>query len=292
MRWQGSFKFLLIILSFAFLVLGSTPPKALAITNPISYEITVSATVGEPKLTLFGYSSPHSLVELRGTRVTEQVIADEEGYFFFDRAFLPPPAPDYPEVCLTAIDTQSRISFPTCLPPLPVGPYEITVGPVLLPPTISLEKGNFLPGEQVAAQGATIPNTPVTIYLYSANWPSYKGVSFISPVLAYSLPKYQIQADKNGHFEFNLPANRPNRWRVFAASYFLESPTPKSNTLAFKILNWWEWLWQKIREILMLLLGLLRPHLWKIIILAEIGIILYLLWRRKKLSKVNFHSLR
>lgn len=289
MRCQNSFKVCLAALSFAFCFLRFGFPTY-ATAEPVSYEITVSAAIGEPKLTLFGYSSPNSLVELKGNRVSEQVIANKQGYFFFDRVFLPQPTPEYPELCLTSIDTQSRISFPTCLPSLPrqlAGPYEITVGPVLLPPTISLEKGNYLPGKQVAAQGATIPNTEVTIFLANDLSTFYLASKLITPAYAYSLPKYQIQADENGHFEFNLPANRSATWRIFTAASYLGSPTPKSNTLTFKILSWWEWLWQKLKEILALFLGLFKPYLWQLIILAEI-IILSLLWHQKrKLSKIQ-----
>lgn len=294
MKCQSSINVCVVVLSFAFCLLSFSSP-IYAVVSPVSYEITVSATIGEPKLILFGYTSPNALVELKGIRVSEETIANKEGYFFFDRIFLPPPSPEYPELCLTSIDTQNRISFPTCLPPLPTGPYEITVGPVLLPPTISLEKGNFLPLEQIAALGATIPNTEVTIYLANDLSTGFlasaiyhdRGVSsrlklaFITPVYAYSLPKYQIQADNNGHFEFNLPANQPATWRVFAGSFYLGSPTPKSNTLTFKVLSWWQSLWQKIKEFLMLLLGFLRPYLWLLIILGEITVVI-LLWRRHK----------
>lgn len=290
MKCQSSFKVCVAALSFAFCFLKFGFPTYAA-PQPVSYEITVSAAIGEPKLTLFGYSSPNSLVELKGNRVSEQVIANKQGYFFFDRVFLPQPTPEYPELCLTSIDTQSRISFPTCLPSLPTGPYEIIVGPVLLPPTISLEKGNYLPGKQVAAQGATIPNTEVTIFLANDSSTSYLASKLVTPAYAYSLPKYQIQADENGHFEFSLPANQPVTWRIFAAATHFGSPTPKSNTLTFKILSWWEWLWQKLKEILALFLGLFKPYLWQLIILAEI-IILSLLWyQKRKSSKIQSQSL-
>ena len=276
-----------------FLIL---PKKTLALSVSKEIPITVSATVGEPKLTLFGYSSPHAQIELQGNQVFEGTIANEEGYFFFDRAFLPWPTPNYPELCLTAIDTQQRPSFPLCLPPLPTGPYEITVGPVLLPPTISLEKGNFLPGEQVTAQGSTIPNTEVTIFLASearqgispgvtgTGSPGVKELAsrIVKKAYAYSLPQYQIRSDENGNFEFNLPANWPTTWRIFAAAKHLDSPTPKSNSLEFNVLSWWQWLW----EMFLALLALPQRFPWSIIIIAEIGVIVILL------SKTHFHSLR
>ncbi|MBM3205760.1 hypothetical protein FJZ41_02870, partial [Candidatus Shapirobacteria bacterium] len=156
---------LLFILAFFLKIIIFPPSAQAAVVNAKSYKIIVSAAIGEPKLTLWGYSSPNSLVQLQGERVAEETIAQSDGYFLFDRIFLPLPNPDYPELCLSAIDTQSRISFPVCLPPLPVGLFDLSVGPVLLPPTISLEKGFFLPKEQISAEGLTIPNTQVNIFL-------------------------------------------------------------------------------------------------------------------------------
>jgi len=284
------FKFLIVVFSFSFLVFRFSS-SAQAVTNPISYEITVSATIGESRLTLFGWTSPQSLVELQGQRVSESVIANDQGYFFFDRILLPAPRsprsasgvgevePTYPELCLTSIDTQSRASFPTCLPPLPrqlAGSFDISIGPVLLPPTLNLSKGSFLPNEQAIAQGLTIPNSEVNIFLANNLTPSLR-FSFIPSVYAYFIPRYQIKADANGHFEFNLPAGPPAggaSWRVFATATHLGLPSPKSNTLTFRILGWWEWLLAQIKLILGLIVGLAKPYWWQIIIFLEIGILL------------------
>jgi len=271
-----------------------------AIDNPIEAQITISASIGEPKLTLFGYSSPHSLVQLQGERMAEEVIADDNGYFFFDRVFLPYPNPQYPELCLNAIDTQSRISFPVCLPPLPIGPFNISIGPVLLAPTFSLEKGSFLPQEQVKAEGLTMPNTEVNIFL--ANDVSSQKQNLLSKLFrfeasAYSLPQYQIKSDSQGRFEFSLPTIKSNNWRLFTAAEFQGSPTPKSNTLNFKILNWWQWFLLILTNLLGAFLRLIKPFWWSFLILTEIFLVLYLLlahWHLKKKTstKIKLHSLR
>ena len=295
------------ILLFTFYLSLFTSP-ARAITNPISYKITVSATIGESKLTLFGWTSPQSLVELQGQRVSESVIANEQGYFFFDRILLPAPRssqsevePTYPELCLASIDSLSRASFPTCLPPLPLGSFDMSIGPVLLPPTLSLftvrtfgraqskplsnlSKGSFLPNEQAIAQDLTIPNSEVNIFLAN-NLTHSLRFSFIPSVYAYFIPRYQIKADANGHFEFNLPASKAE-WKIFAAATHLGSPSPKSNTLTFRILGWWEWLWEQIKLILGLIVGLAKPYWWQILIGVEIVVVILLL------TKANFHSLR
>jgi len=270
-------------------------------SQSVSYEISISATIGEPKLTVFGWASPQALVELKGQRVSELAIADETGYFYFDRVFLPPPKPNYPEICLSVIDRSSRISsFPTCLPPLPPKLGEIRVGPVLLPPTLSLEEGEFLPGEQVKATGATFPKSKVKIFLANENFPSngkktvslkpyipkslYSYIPKTAPVYAFSLPQYEIQSDEQGNFEFNLPASYPQNWKVYATAEFQGSPSPKSTSLSFKVLNWWEWFWRKIKNILLAAFFFLKPRWWLLVIGGEILLIL-LLWRKRRSPK-------
>lgn len=287
----------LLLLGFFFF----SPCLVEAANNPLDYEVTVSASIGEPKLTLFGYSSPHSLVQLQGERLAEEVIASDDGFFLFDRVFLPYPQPEYPELCLGAIDTQSRLSFPVCLPPLPTGPFNLSIGPVLLPPTFSLEKGSFLPQEQVKAEGLTIPNIEVNIFLANDASDKNNKQSFLTKLfrfeaLAYSLPQYQIRADGQGRFEFSLPTVKPNNWRLFTAAKFQGSPTPKSNTLSFKILSWWQWLLLMITNLLVAFLRLIKPFWWALLILMEILLVFYLLLahrhlKKKTSTKVKLHSL-
>lgn len=278
----------ILILLAIFLIFESLafvfPSSTQAVTNPISYEMTVSASIGEGRLTLFGYTSPHALVQLGGRQIAEEVIAGENGFFFFDRIFLPKPSPQYPELCLNSIDTQSRISFPNCLPPLPTGPFNMSVGPVLLPPTFTLTKGSFLPKEQIVASGLTIPRSNVMIYL--ANDATKK--SFLSRLVpetfAYNLPQYQTQSDQNGRFEFNLPTIKRSNWKIFAGANWQNSPTPKSNTLNFKIQSWWEWFLSRVTSLLRAVLSLLRPFLWLVTILLEL-IVVTTLVNKKLISK-------
>lgn len=278
-------KFKILILLTIFLIFElltfALPTLAKAVTNPISYEVTVSASIGEGRLTLFGYTSPHALVQLGGRQIAEEVIAEENGFFFFDRLFLPKPNPQYPELCLNSIDTQSRISFPNCLPPLPTGPFNMSVGPVLLPPTFTLTKGSFLPKEQIVVSGLTIPRSKVMIFL--ANDATKKSLfsRLVPETFAYNLPQYQTQADQNGRFEFNLPTIKKSNWKIFAGALWQNSPTPKSNTLNFKIQSWWEWLWLVITNVFGAFLRLTKPYLWLVVILLEIIMAIWLLVKRK-----------
>lgn len=261
---------------FAFwLLIFIFPASTHAAANPQSYEITISASIGEPKLTLFGYSSPNSLVQLSGQQVQEEVIAQENGYFIFDRLFLPSPHPEYPELCLNAVDTQSRISFPVCLPRLPIGPFNISVGPVLISPTFSL--GNTY------AEGLTIPNSEVAVFL--ANDSQFLRSRIVKKVEAYSLPQYKIKSDSQGRFEFSLPTAKVGNWRLFASAEFQGSPTPKSNTLNFKILSWWQWLLLILTNLFRAFLRLIKPFWWLAVVLLEMIIATWLLIKRKALIR-------
>jgi len=258
------------------LLSGETTPQVLALEHQIiPAPIKVSATIGEPKLTLFGYTCADCLVYLQGQRVFEEKNADLDGFFKFTKVFLPSAKPDYPELCLTSIDSQQRTTFPTCLPPLPTGPYHIEVGPVLLPPTLTLSQGTFAPNQQVTASGQAIPNSIVNIYL--SNQKSLLALA--KPALAYNLPHYQASASKNGQFEFNLPVSY-SKWRVFAASEFEENPSPKSNTLTFRVLSPLGWLLHLIKQAVLFLFNFLFPYLWFLIILLEL-IVIYLLLKKR-----------
>lgn len=295
-------KILILFIGLKIFFFSFYPPPTFAYTleNPQSFPITVSVTIGmEGKLTIFGWTSPRAYIELRGHGINDATISQENGYFLFTKILLPLPDSSlsqkeiyYPEMCLTLIDRQSRISsFPTCLPPLPAGPLIINVGPVLLPPTLTLEKGEFFSNQQIKAQGATIPNAKVIIFLanQSKGDKSIFNKKFFSlfptPLYAFTLPQYELRADANGNFEFNLPTTLEagKVWRVFAASEFLGSPSPKSNTLTFRVFSLSGVLWQEIKNFFFSL----RPWWWLLLVLCEVILIFFLLRRKKEESSLN-----
>ena len=160
-----------------------------------------------------------------------------------------------------------------------------------------------MPGQQVKASGATFPKSKVKIFLANetfhlrgeksasrrtglpaAGGEEHLGGEFVKAVYAFSLPQYEIQSDEQGNFEFNLPASYPQNWKVYAAAEFQGSPSPKSTSLSFKVLNWWEWFWRKIKIFFLGIFALLRPHWWILVIGGEILLIL-LLWRKKRSPK-------
>jgi len=241
--------------------------------------IRLSATIGQPKLSLYGYSCANCPVLLQGQAVFEETTTGNDGYFEFNKIFLPFDSKGL-ELCLISIDSRQATTFPTCLPTLPAEPYHSQIGPVLLPPTINLSQGSFAPNQQVQAFGQAIPNSVVNIYL--ANTLRGERLSLIKTALAYNLPHYQASANSEGHFEFNLPVSY-SKWRVFATSQFEQSPSPKSNTLTFTVLSPLGWLWAMIKRIFLAIFSFGFPYLWLLIILAEL-VAIYLLLKKRKSS--------
>jgi hypothetical protein len=281
----------LFIICLAFLL---TPATSVYGITQVTNTITVTATIGEPKLTLYGYTSPFAQVKLEGIGVARETQSNKEGYFYFDRVFLPSP---YPELYLLTIDTDNRASSPVFLPSLPVGPYEISIGPVLMSPTITLGKGKYLPNEQVIASGQTTPLSEVNIYLANQNRENFwQKLFYLTPLsllyphqtYAYFIPKYQIKSDENGRFQFNLPINSQIAglpWKVFAAVSFLDSPSPKSNTLNFTILNLWQWFLEVVGGFILAVFGLLRPYGLALLIVGEFLLILWLFRRNSAVGQ-------
>lgn len=125
------------------------------------------------------------------------------------------------------------------------------------------------------------PYTPISLNFYNPKFLlSHLEGGLIKKTYAHFLPQYEIESDQNGNFEFNLPASYPQNWKVYATAEFQGSPSPKSTSLSFKVLSWWEWFWRKIKNILLAIFALLKPHWWILVIAFEI-LLIFLLWRKK-----------
>lgn len=281
------------LLAFFFLSLLTVlkvaqPPPAGSIS--ISREAVVSVSIGEPLLTLFGYTAPNALVEASGIGVLAQTRSNEKGYFEFTTIFA---FPATREICLSSVDNRKQESSPVCLPMPSFTALKRNVGPVILPPTINLAKGKFLPRETIAASGQSIPNTQLTVSLFRAE-PTFPAtltrIVLVKDVLADSLPVYTVKTDQNGNFSFNLPSTTANTFRLFSQTSFNNSPSPKSNTLTFRVLSVFEYFWERLRLFLWLLLNFLQnlPFFETLIFLQLIFLVL-LWYRRKKHQLMIIH---
>jgi len=250
--------FLLILITTIGLINQAPKNKYnIAGAKTTSYETTISAFIGEYRFTLFGYASPKALVTFQGLGIFDQTYADESGYFEFKNRF----SPFSPrEACLTAQDQLGRLTNPVCLPPFPVN-YNVTIGPVLMPPTLSLDKSDYWVGDEVILSGQSIPDSNISLSTFTD-----ENKSLISQVYAFSLPKLETKTDKKGNFSIALPSSSAKKIRLFAQTKFQNENSPKSVNLTFKILPWW----MIIFKFFIFLWLLIKPRLLEIFILIEL----------------------
>ena len=202
-------------------------PSSFAIDYSASASTTVTASIPENRVTIFGYTSPNSRVELSSPKVFAVTYSDQTGYFIFDKTILPRNPSD---LCLISFDNHGRTTSPTCIPPPPLYNYHTDIGPILLPPTISLENDQIDPNSTVISSGQAIPNSTVSINFYKVN---NNGQSFVKEVQAYSLPSLTATTDGLGNFSLNLPTAYSSDYRLYASTKFQDNYSPKSNTLIY-----------------------------------------------------------
>lgn len=284
-----------VVCLIVFLIITATPAHA-SRTIEVDRDVNVTVGLGGNHFFLFGYTSPGALVHLQGLGLEDTTFAQDNGYFEFDNRLSPFLSRD---TCLTSQDQFGRLSPAVCIPPFPVN-YDVNVGPVIMPPTMSLDKNNYYVSEQVVLTGQSIPNSPVSIaYFNNANGAlqilskghqSQKGTlyaKFITPGLqpilraletgsiagivdAYSLPPVATVTDEKGNFSFALPSTSANTYRLFTQTEYENQPSPKSITLYLKILP----VWMILIQLIGLLWGLLMKYIVNILIVLQlIGLI-------------------
>lgn len=215
-------------LFFVLLFLFSSP--AIAFQN----NVNVSVGIGGNAFVLYGYTSPYAIVILEGSGIYEQTNSNKSGYFEFRNLLGPLVAQ---ETCVMSIDTLGRISSPNCLPPFPIS-YSSSIGPVILSPSVSLDKGDYQVGEQAILTGKTIPDSEVTLSFFKDEKRSLfedvlKGATqrlptniqrsiesifsfkLIRPVEAFTFPELNAHADSEGNYSMALPTNNQSFLRAF-----------------------------------------------------------------------------
>jgi len=157
---------LLLITFFltTYLFLGASS-KVLASEPKIKSSSTVSAFIGDARFTLFGYTSPFARVIIQGQGIYDETRSDETGYFIFENRFSPL-SPR--EACLMSVDSQGRVTQPVCLPPFDVR-KNVTIGPVILSPTLSVNSHEYVVDEYGVLSGETVPNSDVTLAFFAEN---------------------------------------------------------------------------------------------------------------------------
>lgn len=240
-------KLLSILILSTYLFFSSTLPVAAQnnYLNPYSAGTTVSATVLPSMIgyhfSLFGYTSPQALVNLDGRDFRYQTWSDTDGYFIFKSR----PAGQLPlEACLTSQDQLGRISKPVCLPPLSQNyDYNVEIGPIILPPTVSLNKPianeTYFIDNEIILTGQTIPNTNVNLAMFTQNKDStvahWLDSDIVQPVEAFSFPNFEARADNGGNFSILLPSSSSKTFRLFAQTNFRGYRSPESFALQLDI---------------------------------------------------------
>ena len=284
-------------LGFLYLKNPSESPGTVAGIKSQSFDIENSVSIGEFRFSLYGHTSPKAQVTFEGMGIFDQTTADETGYFEFNNRFSPFSSR---EACLSSKDQFGRLSSPLCLPPFPVN-YNVNIGPVIMPPTISLDKKDYFIDDQVILSGQAVPNTEVKLSIFGDNKNKFEARStkietnsnfkirvlkffsdfgfrissfaFIRSVEAFAFPQLNIKSDSKGNFSINLPSSSPEKFRLFAQIDFKKSVSPNSVKLNLEILP----VWMIIVKFFLFLFSLIRPRLLEIIIIGEIIYILYVL---------------
>lgn len=231
--------------------------------------IKISATVGYPSLSIYGYGPVNAMVFLNGFGVQDTTVADSNGMFYFDNVYTYNFS--YPELCLYAQDEEKLVTQPSCIPALPVESYKIEVGPIILSPTISVSPDN-------TASGRFLPNSVINVHL--AKTGITPSISLVKNTYAYFLPDYEVRADGSGYYEFNFSDVDEGEYKIFTTSTWQEFPSGKSNTLNLSIKNYFYYLIEWI-----LLMFTFNKLAW--IIAIEIILIIILLIPLLKSPKMS-----
>jgi hypothetical protein len=275
-----------VLISLAFLFFLKTPVYAL------EKQVQTSAVVGGGNtFVLFGYTSPHATVTISGESIAETTYARSDGYFEFQNIFSPFFSQ---ETCIISIDTLGRLTSPSCLPPFPIN-YQANIGPVILSPSVSVNKGDFYIGETAILTGKTIPNTEVTLSFFKDEKESiFKDLikaatqylpfdiqknintllshnfTIVKDVEAFSFPELNVKSDTDGNFSISLPTANQSYLRTFVQTQYEKSPSQKSLTLNIKVLPYWVIIFQ----IFGFLFASIRAHIFPLILLSELVFVL------------------
>jgi len=223
---------------FLFLFLTSYflhPKSTLAISIPKS--ISISALIGS-KVTIYGYSSPNSKIDLIASNAQATTYSNKFGYWQFYKIYLPSITS---EICFYLTDDTNLTAPPTCIPNPPPNDFTSNIGPIILPPTIAINSDEITPNSTVASSGQSIPNTPIQIHFFRTDRSRPVPAAY-----AYSFPTLDILTDKDGLFNFNLPTAYSTSYKFFANNHHPDlGPSPISHTLNLSLPSFWQ-LYQQI----------------------------------------------
>lgn len=219
----------------------------------------VSATISAGSFSLYGYAPSNSNVSISGIGLSDETKAEKNGYFEFKDLYSPI-VPGH-ETCLTAKDALGRTTNPVCIPPIPENKFT-EIGPVLLPPSISLSKADYFKGDEITFSGQSIPNSEVNLSMFVDK----KNFGFIPVTYAYSIPEVKGTTDEKGNYSITMPSSRVENYRVFSQLKMNQDFSPNSNIVRIKVLPYWMF----IIIFFKYLFEVFKQRLLEIIILSQI----------------------
>jgi hypothetical protein len=225
MKYDRQLVALFIFLNTIFLL--RQPTKATDFSQ--TENVHISAAIEDSRVVLFGFTSPNSKVELSNPKIYATTYSKDNGYFEFDRLILPK---NPGELCLLALDDSLRQTSPVCIPPPPPVNYLTNIGPVILPPTISIDSDNVLVDSTTAASGQSIPLSIINVYIYQS---VPQPMLAPKPVQAFGLPVFSTTTDKDGNYSLSIPSIYSSSYRLFSTVNFVSLPSPKSNTIFYQL---------------------------------------------------------
>ena len=180
-------------------------------------EIKIKANLEYKTLvSIYGNTSPNTIVRASGNRYYGHTVSNKSSYFIIENLALPTKTK---EVCIEAIDEQNRMSNPLCLPVI-LSDTKRNIGPVILPPTLSISHNFLSVGTKAFASGRSLPSSKIIVSVFNNES---------------LLPPLEIQSDDKGKFDFTLPTNKPSAFRIFAGGFLNNNPIPKSQTIYYYI---------------------------------------------------------
>lgn len=249
-------------------------------SGKIKGESVVSVFIGKyiqgNRISIYGYSSPESSIQIITSGISADTTADKSGYFAFKNVAVNKTIKD---VCLISIDKNNLSTAPLCLPPIP-NINNTNIGPVIMAPTIEVDKGNYLIGDNAILKGKSIPNKTIELSFFTQN-DSVLAFNLVKPVLAYSIPKITAETDKNGDFTISIPTNSANKIKTFAQTAFDTNLSPKSIDLNINIYS----VWGLIIKYIQIIIDSLTNHIIEILIFIEL---IYIYLQLKKKVHVNY----
>ncbi|MFS8158706.1 MAG: hypothetical protein ACMG6E_00570 [Candidatus Roizmanbacteria bacterium] len=254
-------------------VTGLSPTGIIKTTNPKTTPSPTPSSIKKQLIiaSIFGYTSPKSLVFLQTNIADISTTSDKEGFFSFNSISLPSSTS---EICIHSIDSFGRNTQASCIPFLDsyIGYH---IGPILLSPTISLNKNMLKISENAIISGSSLPSSKIFLYFSQDSQHLFNNKEIPSqPILI------EAQTDSNGNYSIKFDSSKPIDGKIFTTAKRGIDNTASSNKLDISYLPYWLIL---LNMLIRALLSLQGDYLFIYFIIEALGVVIliyFLLWKK------------